>query len=118
MAGDRAASMEDKRSSERKLIHQLLRVTDRRSNRTVGNLVNLSMDGFLLISPVPIPPQTVAELSLELPYAVNGRDHVDLVARCIWCQKSSYSDDYGAGYQIEQMSIPDRAVMRAIFGGV
>jgi hypothetical protein len=108
--------MEDQRQSTRRLIRQLLQVTDR-DEAAVGNLVNLSHDGFMLVMPDPVAPGAVLDLVLELPYEVAGVGSIKLAAECIWCQKSSFSDDYGAGFRIEKMAPEDQRTMWSIFGG-
>lgn len=109
-------SSKDQRRSERHLINQLLRVRDCNSAHLMGNLVNLSHHGFMLISPQPLTQGLTTEISLELPYAVDGQSSVSFKARCVWCQKSSYSDDYGAGFEIEDITEPDRRKLQVLFG--
>lgn len=108
--------MEDKRSTERKLINQLLRVDDREAEAPLGNLVNLSAGGFMLISAEPIPEGRRFQLSLELPQPVDGKRAVEFSAKCIWCQRSSFSADYGAGFQIEAIPAEERRVLEMTFG--
>lgn len=108
--------MAEKRSSERKLISQLLQVTDRQREEVIGNLVNLSPAGLMLITSNPVAEDSLASLTLELPQAVDGRTRVDLEARCVWCRPSTSGDDYGAGFQIEQIAPEDDQALRQIFG--
>ncbi|RFA25840.1 hypothetical protein CAI21_17940 [Alkalilimnicola ehrlichii] len=110
--------MEEKRNTDRKLVRQLLRVMDRNNHAVLGNLVNLSPEGFMLISPNALVEGGYSELELELPKIVNGRSRIAVDARCIWCQKSSYSDDYGAGFQIERIPEQDMRALRMVFGGI
>lgn len=108
----------ERRQHERRLVKKLLRVSDFNSSHMLGNMVNLSHEGFMLITPRPVEENQVSRLTMELPYEVEGVTKVTFEARCMWCQKSSYSDDYGAGFQIEHMSEGDRRKIEVLFGGL
>ena len=109
--------MQEQRISQRTLVDQLLQVTDRRHQTVIGNLVNLSAEGFMLIARQPIDRRRYTELTLELPYPAAGKDAVRLEASCVWCHRSSSADDYGAGFRIEHMPAEDRRALREVFGG-
>lgn len=109
-------AMSERRIDERTLVGHLLQVRERDSQEVLGNLVNLSTNGFMLISESPHEPNREMALTMELPYSVSGRQRLDVRARCIWSQKSSYSDDYGAGFEITEIAESDRELMRNVFG--
>jgi hypothetical protein len=108
----------ERRVHERRLVKQLLRVSEFNSSHMLGNMVNLSHEGFMLISTKPVTENEVSRLTMELPYEVEGASNVTFEARCMWCQKSSYSDDYGAGFQIESMADSDKRKIEVLFGGL
>jgi hypothetical protein len=113
-----ATGANDKRESDRRLLGQLLRVSDLQTDNVVGSLVNLSRGGFMLISKVPVEANQVSWFSLELPEPVEGHRRVSLEARCVWCQQSSFSTDYGAGFEIRQMSEDDRRRLTTLYGSL
>jgi hypothetical protein len=113
-----AADFADKRSSERRRLGQALRVVDLQSNEIIGHLLNLSATGFMLVGKAAIDANTSTWLAIELPEAVEGRRRVNVEARCIWCQKSSFSDDHGAGYEIRQISEDDQRRLAIFYGGL
>lgn len=108
----------EKRESERRLVSQLMRVSDLQTNSMVGNMVNLSRGGFMLISKMPLPANQVSWFLVELPEAVEGHRQVRLEARCVWCQQSSYSADYGAGFEIQSMPEDDRRRLTILYGSL
>lgn len=109
---------EDQRRSARRLVTRLLRVNDAASGILLGNLVNLSEHGFMLICKTPVEAGQAQWLVMELPEPVDGRRSVGLEASCVWCQKSSYSDDYGAGYEIRSISPDDRRRLLGLYGAL
>ena len=112
---NQATDYENRRQSERKTVSRLLRVIDAGSRRLLGNVVNLSREGFMLISSEPLAQGELSRLTLELPDE-SEQLRVSVTARCMWCQKSSFSEDYGAGFQIEDMASEDAGRLRQVFG--
>lgn len=100
LSGDLAHA--DKRAYPRFVPSRLLEVCDLHGE-PLGQLSNLSRGGFMLIS--------AREMSASQRYDfIVGDDEraVRLSARCVWCQRSSYSNDYGAGFEIEAVIAADR----------
>lgn len=103
------------RQDRRVLVSHLLSVY-REPHQAVGHVVNLSHRGFMLIGPEPMPENQLQTLTMDLPEIVDGVDSVSFEARCVWCQRSSFGKDYGAGFQIERISEPDASRLRFLFG--
>lgn len=107
---------EDKRRSERRVVSKPMRVSEFYGRQPLGNLINLSRQGFMLISKAAVAADAVVRMVMELPEAVEGVTSVSFEARCVWCQKSSYSDDYGAGFEISRISPEDQRRLEAVYG--
>src|SRR5690625_3545914 len=76
------------------------RVTDIGSREEVGKVINLSTAGFMLVGPQPVEVHKFLYLLLELSTLTETKCRIRLEAQCLWCGPSSYSDDYGAGFEI------------------
>lgn len=105
---------EEKRRAPRWAVTKLLEV--RSEDGATGTLANLSHGGFMLTSLHPMEQNRVMRMEIELPLDQEGFRRVEFYARCVWCQRSSFSDEYGAGFQIEAMAAEDRSRVRAFFG--
>jgi hypothetical protein len=110
-----ASNSEDRRRQPRYVLNQSLRVLDPSSQQPIGDTVNVSQGGFMLVSKQPLAVREVHALTLVLPEAVDGLRRIDIEARCVWCQQSSFNQDYGAGFEITRLSSEDRARLEQLF---
>ncbi len=92
-----------------------MNIADIDGTQVVGRVINLSADGFMLLSREPVRPQQISRLRMVLPEARDANGSIRFTARCIWCQKSSYSEDYGAGFRIEDITPDNRKILNALF---
>lgn len=94
----------DRRLMSRYRLNQHLRVTDIGSKQEMGAIVNLSSSGFMLVGKQPVEVRKYVYLLLELTTAAESRGQVRLEAQCLWCAPSSFSQDYGAGFEITRIA--------------
>jgi hypothetical protein len=95
----------EKRIEPRKQANEKVTVTDINSGRLLGNLVNISQGGFMLVSDAAPNPGQLFQLRLLLPTPILDQGHIELGAECLWCQEASDSDGYcWAGFQIIDVS--------------
>ncbi|MFC3149564.1 PilZ domain-containing protein [Litoribrevibacter euphylliae] len=73
----------------------------------IGRIMNLSETGFMLMSEHPAEVNESQILRMDLP--LTPPHQITATCETIWCQKSSYSQEYGIGMQIAQ--IDDLAVI-------
>lgn len=93
----------DRRLAPRYDISRLVRVIDTSTGQEVGRIVNLSSSGFMLVGSQPVVSRTTLRLVLELTTAAESSRQVRLDAQCLWCGPSSFSPDYGAGFEITRI---------------
>lgn len=101
---DRAQGSLNRRLTPRYTLSRQVRVTDIGSKEDVGKVINLSTGGFMLIGPQPIEVHKYLYLLLEMDAATEIKRRIRLEAQCLWCGPSSYSSDYGAGFEITYMA--------------
>jgi len=92
--------MEERRTTSRAKVAQLLSVFDRNHEEMLGNLVDISVQGFLLFSRKAIAVDTVWHLGIELPVEVNGSSTIRFGAESLWCHKIGQPANYWTGFQI------------------
>jgi hypothetical protein len=94
-------AMDERRRYPRKQFSpdQVIEVTDSLSGRHIGRLVNISLDGFLLVGTAPIEPETV--LQLVLSTSANDEDrHISLGAVCMWNSEANNPGHYWSGFHM------------------
>lgn len=88
------------RRIERHQLPYFLRVFNSVNDRPIGSLGNVSEDGLMLISQVPMMIGADFALRLNLP-AVDGCPQIiDLTARCLWCHEDETPHHYDAGFSL------------------
>src|SRR5690625_474646 len=104
-----ALDFQERRSTPRYCVVRQLQVSNMRTGEPLGNVVNLSSQGFMLLGATQLSSGDELALRLGLPGAAVNEHYVTLKARCMWCAQSSFSSDYGAGFEVTRMTAADQA---------
>ena len=88
------------RKHERTEIHQAVQIIDVINGGRFGELVNLSIEGMMVITDYEIATHSIYQLSLQLPVEVSGSSTLELGADCLWSRPIENSDRFWAGFQI------------------
>ena len=59
-------AVQDSRGQKRIEVSEVIRVIDRQTGTTLGQLVNISEDGLMILSTGPVSENCIFQLSLEL----------------------------------------------------
>lgn len=89
-----------RRAQERKELNQPITVQDIINNRPIGELVNISANGLMLITEEHIETNSIFQLSLRMPNEINGHSNLDVGVDCLWCRKVDNFNRYWAGFQV------------------
>lgn len=82
-------------------------IHERETEKFLGHLADLSIDGMMIIGTEPIEPESTNQLRINFASAINDVQYIDLDAECIWCHKDSLSDHYGTGFRFKYIP-PDK----------
>lgn len=91
-----------------------VQVFDRSDGTVLGQLLNLSAEGLMVLSQVPVTPNRIYRLRLEVAVAGTPR-RVDLGADCLWCNPRDGSSTYWSGFQIIDIAEQDRTELLEAF---
>ncbi len=83
--------------------HQLsgfLKVFNRLTDKPIGYLGNLSEDGLMLISQLPMMVDVAFELRLKIPMADGEFQAIDLTAMCLWSHEDVNPQHYDSGFRV------------------
>jgi hypothetical protein len=107
---------QDNRGQQRIEVSEAIKVVDRQTGNTVGQLVNLSEDGLMLLSPKPVPENSIFQLSLE--FAENSPSAADgplmIGVECLWNNSSSDQSQHWVGFYIIDISAQDLERIRQL----
>ena len=88
------------RHIERHQLPYYLKVFNRFTDQPIGYLGNVSEDGLMLISQLPMLIGPDFELQLKVP----GRDGelhlINLTASCLWCHEEQTPGHYDSGFML------------------
>jgi len=92
-------------------------VIDQRTEKSIGHLVDLTLEGFKIICREAIPRNEVFELRIELPKEVEGVRQIDTRAQCVWCERDINPEFFNAGFRIISISPPFTEIVETLITG-
>jgi hypothetical protein len=90
------------RRIERHQLPCFLQVFNRLTDKPIGYLGNVSEQGLMLISQLPMMVDVEFELRLKIPGPEGEVQAVDLTATCLWCHEDINPQHYDSGFSISQ----------------
>ncbi|MBU1191161.1 MAG: PilZ domain-containing protein [Gammaproteobacteria bacterium] len=102
----------DLRKTLRKEIATRLAVVDVNTGHMIGDLANISSDGFMVLSREPVPMNSVFQLSLALPKVIQGVDTAYFGAESLWSNPTDDGEHYWIGFHIIDISKQDDEVLK------
>jgi len=95
--------MDEHRSLKRRHLVYYLKVSDTQSGQLIGNLVDLTPQGLMLMSESPI--ETGREFALEIHEPKNriGNRKLLIKAKSLWCNNDVNADFYDTGFAVKHM---------------
>ena len=90
----------ERRSLIRHQLHEYLTVYNRNTLREMGSIGNISSNGLMLISAVPVLIGAIYNMRIVLPDAEGGERYLDFDARCHWCKPDVGPEFFDSGYSI------------------
>ena len=99
--------MREKRKIPRKIVNAVFVVCDQHTNTTLGQVVNISAEGLMLISDAPFTAGSVFELDLKLPRLIKGHSKISFGAEVAWSTPASQPGCHWNGFRIIDISEED-----------
>ena len=107
-------TMAEQRKHDRKDMINNLRVIDRNTEELVGNLVDITTEGCMLISDDPIETGVDFELKLDLPEEIRGSWQITFDAHSRWCKSDVNPEFYDTGFRLSNISTNDIAIIESL----
>ncbi|WP_085706736.1 PilZ domain-containing protein [Pseudomonas sp. B35(2017)] len=90
------------RRIERHQLPYFLRVFNSVTDRPIGFLGNVSEDGLMLISQLPMMIGADFSLRLKIPAGDGCQQVIDLTGCCLWCHEDATPRHYDAGFSLHR----------------
>ncbi|SDU06213.1 PilZ domain-containing protein [Pseudomonas orientalis] len=90
------------RRIERHQLPYFLQVFNRLTDKPIGFLGDVSEDGLMLISQLPMMIGADFELRLKIPGPNGEFQAVDLTATCLWSREDVNPQHYDSGFRVLQ----------------
>lgn len=88
------------RRIERHELSRFLQVFNRFTDKPIGYLGNVSEDGLMLISQLPMMVGATFELCVKAPMANGDVQTIDLTAECLWSREDVNPQHYDSGFSV------------------
>lgn len=93
----------ERRQYERNDLKYFARVYNRKLERLIGYLVNITPKGLMIVSEKPIDQGAIVGLRIALPESINDVAHLDLDAQCVWSKLDDESKFYKLGFKLRDI---------------
>lgn len=93
--------MYKKRRIERQDLPCFLKVFNGVNDRLIGYLGNVSADGLMLISTLPLMVGADFDLHLKIPADEGPQMDIELKATCLWCHEDVTPQHFDAGFSLK-----------------
>ncbi len=97
--------------------HQLtcfLRVFNRLTDKPIGYLGDVSEEGLMLISQLPMMVDVDFELRLKIPGPEGDMHAIDLTATCLWSHEDINPQQYDSGFSVLQAPVEYGQLINAL----
>jgi hypothetical protein len=91
-----------------------IRIRNMMTDCDVGELVNLTDEGLMIVSDSPINNNAVYQFELTLPEKVDEQDALEIGVECLWCRQIDESNRFWSGYQIIDASAQALNIVREL----
>jgi hypothetical protein len=110
----RLVKMTDRRKIKRRYLIYYGRVFDETAQKLIGNLVDITDQGFMLLSDSPFPVNETHKFKLELTDDIAKRPFLIFTAKSLWCEPDLDPNHYNTGFEIVKLSPGDAELIQTI----
>jgi hypothetical protein len=106
--------MKDKRKTKRRYLLYYMRVYDANTRQQIGNLVDITPQGIMVVSDHPLPEDKNTRLRMELTAEVSEKPFMEFSAHSKWCEPDIIPNMYNTGFEILDLSSEDAEIIQHI----
>jgi hypothetical protein len=106
--------MLERRKNQRKDLLLFANVYDSKSGRIIGTLLNITLEGAMVLSESKIDANNNMELHIKLPENFVQKNELVFTANSRWCGPDINPEFFDVGYQFANVSEEDSQIIQAI----
>jgi hypothetical protein len=108
----------ENRRSKRRAVESVVQVTNTMTETAMGRIGNLSIDGLMLISGVPVREDALYQVSFPFPPGAAAPERtIEIGIHEQWSEAANVPGQYWAGFRIIDIAPADRAALKAWIDG-
>lgn len=106
--------MQERRKTQRRYILYYMRVYDAETRQQIGNLVDITPEGIMIVSEEDIPEGQTMRLQVEITEDVARKPSMEFTARSKWCQDDINPQMKNIGFEILDLAPDDAEIIQHI----
>jgi len=106
--------MIEKRKTQRRFLLYYMRIYDADTRQQIGNLVDITPRGAMIVSEHPIPAGRTAHLKMELSADVADKPFMEFSACSRWCKPDVGMNLHNTGFEILDLPPEDVKIVNRI----
>jgi len=107
-------TMLERRKYPRKDLLLFANVYDSKSGKIIGTLLNITLEGAMVLTESKIDQNNVMELHIKLPEDFVKKNELVFTANSRWCAPDINPEYFDVGYQFVNVSEEDGNIIQAI----
>jgi len=106
--------MQERRKYPRKDLLLFANVSDSKSGKLIGTLLNITLEGAMVLTESKIDQNHMMELHIKLPENFVKKNELVFTANSRWCAPDINPEYYDVGYQFANVSEEDGRIIKAL----
>ncbi len=106
--------MQNRRKTNRRYLLYFIRVYDAATRQQIGNLVDITPQGAMIVGQEPVPAGQTIRLRLELTADVADKPFMEFQSRSIWCHPDLEPSLHNTGFEILELTPEDAGIIQKI----
>jgi len=106
--------MVDQRKTKRRYLLYYMRIYDAATRQQIGNLVDITPGGIMIVGEHQIPEGIIMHLRMELTSEVSEKTYLEFAARSKWSKPDVTPNMYNSGFEILDLEPEDVEIVQRI----
>ncbi len=106
--------MKEKRKTKRRYLLYYMRIYDATSRKQIGNLVDITPKGIMIVGEHPVPEGQTTRLRMELTNEVAEKPFMEFSACSKWCKPDITPNMVNSGFEILDLAPDDAEIIQRI----